>query len=394
MSVQRVVLCLVCSMTVLIVGCNATSGPSAQQTPGTMAQEQAPSASVAAGQTPPSVAQQPTPPVPPPAQVPAALPSREKLLIPHEAWNCGMADGIPVPENGVLVFAADIKIDQIYDVGTTPFGRRQAIVVQGGPITGPKLQGMVLPGGLDYELTLANGVVEIEQILVLRTADNRFIYARYAGTGPAADDVRLVLDFEAPTNSTAAWLNTARLVGRRTVDAAARTMKLAVYDVAGVTMPNAADRVLRIAKPAGVPPQPWDYRRAAPGERNGAAIVTEMVALGASQSVGASKRGNRNIIPITGGTLSGTITGRVLPGGADYQNLSAAPTIDARYLWQTSDGEIILVRNAGGFGGLVPTFEARVDGKYNWLHEGKFLSSNPGMGAGGVSLTFYRSSQP
>ena len=29
----------------------------------------------------------------------------------------------------------------------------------------------------------------------------------------------------------------------------------------------------------------------------------------------------------------------VLPGGADYQNLANPPTIDARYLWQTSDGE-------------------------------------------------------
>ncbi len=75
--------------------------------------------------------------------------------------------------------------------------------------------------------------------------------------------------------------------------------------------------------------------------------------------VGRSKAGMRNTIPITGGTLEGKIKGTVLNGGADYQQLSPPAVIDARYLWQTEEGEIILVRNAGAFGKLVPTFEAR-----------------------------------
>ena len=74
------------------------------------------------------------------------------------------------------------------------------------------------------------------------------------------------------------------------------------------------------------------------------------MSLGASLSVGTSKRGRRNIIPITGGNVTGDITGKVLAGGADYQNLSNPMTIDARYLWQTNDGEIIIVRNAGPIG--------------------------------------------
>ena len=120
-------------------------------------------------------------------------------------------------------------------------------------------------------------------------------------------------------------------------------------------------------------------------------MIRENVTLGPGQSVGESKRGIRNIIPITGGELSGRITGKVLMGGADYQNLSPPATIDAHYLWQAEDGEIIVVRNGGTFGSLVPTFEARVDGPYAYLNEGRYLSSNPGMGQGGVSLTFYES---
>ncbi|MEJ2245748.1 MAG: DUF3237 domain-containing protein [Acidobacteriota bacterium] len=102
-------------------------------------------------------------------------------------------------------------------------------------------------------------------------------------------------------------------------------------------------------------------------------------------------KSNRNIIPITGGTVSGRIEGKVLSAGADYQNLANPATIDARYLWQTDEGEVIIVRNGGAFGKLVPTFEVRVDSKYAWLNKGLYLSSNPGMGSGGVALTFYES---
>jgi hypothetical protein len=50
-----------------------------------------------------------------------------------------------------------------------------------------------------------------------------------------------------------------------------------------------------------------------------------------------------------------------------------------------------IVRNGGSFGTLVRTFEARVDGPYACLNTGRYLSSNPEMGQGGVALTFYES---
>jgi hypothetical protein len=248
-----------------------------------------------------------------------------------------------------------------------------------------------MTGALDYQLVLANGVIEIEQIFVFRTSDGRYIYARGAGTGPDAKDVRIVMDFEAPNDSAVAWLNTGTYVARRVVDAGAKAMTVRVYDVSKAVPVAAAARVVRITKPAGVPPQPWEYRQAAAGEKRGAELITETVTLAPSQSVGASKRGGRNIIPITGGELKGRLTGKVVPGGADYQNLSKPATIDARYLWETAEGEIIIVRNGGAFGSLVPTFEVRLDSKYAWLNTGLYLSSNPSMAAGGVGLTFYES---
>jgi hypothetical protein len=155
-------------------------------------------------------------------------------------------------------------------------------------------------------------------------------------------------------------------------------------------VPTPANSV-QVTKPADVQDQPWDFRKATAAEHRGDQIIRENVILGASQSVGAMKRGNRNIIPITGGTVSGKITGKVLAGGADYQNLKNPMTLDARYLWQTSEGDVIIVRNGGPIGSLVPIFEVRVDSPYAWLNKGLYSSSSPGMGSGGVGLTFYES---
>jgi Protein of unknown function (DUF3237) len=315
-----------------------------------------------------------------------------KVLIPHESWNCGMPDGIPSPESGTLVFEADMKFDKVLDIGKTPYGDRQVIVVQEGTLSGAKVSGTVMPGALDFQLKLSNGALEIEQILVLKTSDGKYMFVRTAGTGTDANDVRIVMDFEAPTAGSFTWLNSGKYVARRTVNAAAKTLQMRIYDVSNVVVPTGSANIIRMSKPAGSPNQPWDYRKSASSEKQGNVVVSETVSLSPSQSVGASKRGNRNIIPITGGELSGRIPGKVLFGGADYQNLSNPPAIDARYLWQADNGDIIIVRNTGS-GALVPTFEVRTDSPYAWLNSGLFLSSPPGIKPGGVGITIYESSR-
>lgn len=314
-----------------------------------------------------------------------------KILIPDASWNCGMAEGIPSPESGKLIFEVEMKLQQIADIGKTPYGNRRVAVGLEGTMSGPKLSGVVMPGALDFELQLSNGALEIEQLLVLKTGDGKYIYLRAAGTGVDAGDVRVVMDFEAPSASAWEWLNSGKYVARRVLNGPAKTLTLRVYDVSSVALPVHSANVIRIVKPAGVPSQPWDDRKKAPGEKPGKELITELVTLSPSQTVGPSKRGKRNIIPITGGTVTGRISGKVLFGGADYQNLSPPATIGARYLWETDDGEIISVRNAGSFGSLVPTFEARTDGRYAWLNTGLYLSSNPGMKPGGVGFTLYDS---
>jgi hypothetical protein len=108
--------------------------------------------------------------------------SSAKVLVPHESWNCGMPDGIPAPESGSLIFEIAMKFDKVLDVGRTPFGDRKVVVAREGTLSGPKLTGTVMPGALDFELKLSNGTIEIEQILVLKTDDGKYIYVRNAGT--------------------------------------------------------------------------------------------------------------------------------------------------------------------------------------------------------------------
>src|SRR6185503_3218253 len=99
-----------------------------------------------------------------------------------------MADGIPNPETGTLVFEAEMKFDRILDVGKTPYGNRQVVVAKEGAVSGPKLSGTVMPGALDFELRLSNGTIEIEQTFVLRAGDGSYIYGRTAGVGADATD--------------------------------------------------------------------------------------------------------------------------------------------------------------------------------------------------------------
>lgn len=68
------------------------------------------------------------------------------------------------------------------------------------------------------------------------------------------------------------------------------------------------------------------------------------------QELGKTGRGTRRIIPITGGSFEGpNIKGSVVAGGYDWQLLRSDGVleIDARYLLQTSEGDLITVINTG-----------------------------------------------
>ena len=106
--------------------------------------------------------------------------------------------------------------------------------------------------------------------------------------------------------------------------------------------------------------------------------------------LGKSKRGTRNIIPITGGEFKGKkIKGEVLPGGEDWQNIREDGDVElyARYLLKTDDGFIIQVINQA----LIHNFsekenkqpyiksvidlEAPKDSPYDYLNHAVFIGT-------------------
>ncbi len=311
----------------------------------------------------------------------------DKMLIPDPSWTCGMPDGIPPPATGKLVLEADVTLGNIYDIGDTQYGHRHLIEIDGGTVKGPNIDATLRTGGLDWQLTLTNGALEVEEVNILTTTTGAAIYLRNCGTAAKSGDVvRTVPDFEAPSGGPYDFLNTGKFVGTRELDMTKKTLKLTVYDVSMATPPQ-GDAV-KIVDPEGLPNQTWDCKPAA--GTKGATVYMESVGIGdGSVTVGASKRGTRNIIPITGGTTTGRIAGSVLAGGADFQLIGTSFVLDARYTLHTSDGEYIIVRNCGPLGALVPVFETRKDGNYAWVNDNHWLSSDPTVVPGAVDLTIY-----
>ncbi len=79
-------------------------------------------------------------------------------------------------------------------------------------------------------------------------------------------------------------------------------------------------------------------------------VFRASVAVAAPRTLGQTPLGERRIIDITGGEVSGPkLSGRILPGGADWQIVRAdgVAVLEARYTIETADGALVYVQNFG-----------------------------------------------
>ena len=79
-------------------------------------------------------------------------------------------------------------------------------------------------------------------------------------------------------------------------------------------------------------------------------IYSAAISIGEVQELGDIHAGRRRIIPITGGTFEGPkLSGKILPGGADWQVIrrDGSAFLEARYTMQTESGALIYVENKG-----------------------------------------------
>jgi len=117
-------------------------------------------------------------------------------------------------------------------------------------------------------------------------------------------------------------------------------------------------------------------------------VFEEHVTLAPAVVQGETELGQRQFIPITGGTVAGPkLKGEVMPGGWDYQLRlpGGCNSLSADYFLRASDGTVIHVLNlalmcpATGAGTdrtwARPTFEAPKGSAYEWLNRGTFVGS-------------------
>lgn len=78
-------------------------------------------------------------------------------------------------------------------------------------------------------------------------------------------------------------------------------------------------------------------------------VFTITAEIGDVVTAGETGIGVRRIIPILGGQVTGAVTGRVLPLGADFQTIRPNELIDleAKYAFETNDGATVYVENKG-----------------------------------------------
>ena len=79
-----------------------------------------------------------------------------------------------------FLFTIALEVE-VSNLGDTPYGSRRIFRLNTGSFEGPKLKGMVLPGGGGWSLMRRDDVLEFETRLTLETDDKAQIYMSWKG---------------------------------------------------------------------------------------------------------------------------------------------------------------------------------------------------------------------
>jgi hypothetical protein len=93
----------------------------------------------------------------------------------------------------VHVFDIEALVAPPVEVGDTPLGARRTIPILGGRVSGPRLSGRLLEGGVDYQLIRADGLAEIHARYIIETEQGARVYVENTGIrhGPPEAMARL-----------------------------------------------------------------------------------------------------------------------------------------------------------------------------------------------------------
>lgn len=143
------------------------------------------------------------------------------------------------------MFRIHCEVANIRDLGPAPFGHRRVVNLLGGIVSGPKLNGRIVPGGADWQIMAADGALDIHARYTIESDAGALIQVDSRGVrnGPPevmarlgrGEDVdsslyyfRTVMRFETGHPS-AAWLN--RILGVAKGAREKNAVRLDVYEV-------------------------------------------------------------------------------------------------------------------------------------------------------------------
>lgn len=118
-----------------------------------------------------------------------------------------------------FAFEERVTIDPAVPVGDTAFGHRQYIPITGGTVTGPKLNGKVIPGGWDFQLTYSGSdCTQLSADYFLKAEDGTVIHVLNEGLScPGAPRPIFRPKLEAPKGPYA-WMTQATFVATLDLD--------------------------------------------------------------------------------------------------------------------------------------------------------------------------------
>ena len=75
------------------------------------------------------------------------------------------------PPQLAFLFEAQVHVAAPIEMGPGPNGAHRVIPITGGTVTGPRVNGIVLPGGADWQWIRPDGAAEIEARYIIETND-------------------------------------------------------------------------------------------------------------------------------------------------------------------------------------------------------------------------------
>ena len=116
----------------------------------------------------------------------------------------------------VFLFSVEAQIGSIHSLADGPQGPRMIVPAAAGEVSGPSLNGKIVPGaGVEWATLRADGSIKADVRLVLETDDGATVLMVYQGIAlPDGDSLKVTIAplFETD-DARYAWLNNVQAIG-------------------------------------------------------------------------------------------------------------------------------------------------------------------------------------